>query len=202
MRGLLTNKTGFTLLELCIAVIMIALLVTMAISYYGHAMENVRLSDAVSLMGVTVASQERYMLTQHHYTHAWHKLDAAPIPLRFPTAHNSFANGTENTIYYTGGKKSDGEPANGFKVYFEEIGTSWYMTADRVGSSKYSYTLVRPFNSDRNVCVPNGERANNIKICLDVMGLDDPSELPPDPRSAASLGDDDSDDEDEEYDEE
>jgi len=187
------HKKGFTLLELCIGVIVLAILATMAITYYGHAIENVRLSDALSVMGVAVTSQERYMLTQHHYTHTWHKLDAAPIPLRTPSANNSFANGTENTIYYTGGKKSDGEPANGFKIYFEEIGISWYATADRVGSSTYSYTLVRPFSSDRTVCVPNGDNPNNLRICLELMGADEATDLPADPRLQAKLGGDDSD---------
>ena len=184
------TQNGFTLLELTVAVIMTVILVTMAISYYEHAIENIRKADVVSLMGTEIAAQDRYRLTKHHYTHAWHHLDTSPIQVRKASADNMFANGKENTIFYTRGKKSNGDPRQGFQVYFEDIGGSWYMTADRVGSRKYGYTLVRPFNTERIYCIPTNQNDVSITLCTDFMGVDTEEELPEDPRHLADLTDD------------
>lgn len=178
---------GFTLFELIIAVIITVILVSMAVAYYEHAMENIRKADVVSLMGTEISAQDRYRITKHHYTHAWHNLDTAPIQVRKPSANNPFANGMENTIFFTRGKKEDGEPRHGFQVYFENIGDSWYMTADRVGSTKYGYTLVRPFNTERIYCIPTKQNDVSITICTDFMGVDSEEELPEDPRHTADL---------------
>lgn len=182
-------QSGFTLLELIITIIMAAILVAMAMAYYEHAIENIRKADVVSLMGTEISAQDRYRLTKHHYTHKWHNLDTAPVQVRKPSADNLFANGMENTIFFTRGKKANGEPRQGFQVYFEDIGGSWYMTADRVGSTKYGYTLVRPFNTERIFCIPTNQNEVSITICTDFMGVDTVEELPEDPRHQADLTD-------------
>lgn len=183
--SIVKNKRGFTLLEMIVAVIIVVVLVSVAVSYYEQAMEEVRRADVLSLMGSTISAQDRYRLQKHHYTKLWHNLDTTPLPLRRPQENNSYANGLSNTIFYTRGKKNNNEPNQGFQVYFEQIGDKWFMTADRIGSDKYSYTLVRPFDSLQVFCVPTGGYEKNIAACLNVMGEDDPDALPPDPRIAA-----------------
>lgn len=182
-----TSRKGFTLLELCICVIMVAILASMAISYYEHAMENIRRADVLSLLGVEITAQDRYRLTKGHYTRYWHELDTAPVQVRRPKADNAYANGMENTIFYSRGKKANGEPRHGFEVYFDQIGDRWFMVGNRVGSEKYKYVLVRPFNSDKVYCIPKNDYDKSIAACLDVMGLENESDLPGDPRDTTSL---------------
>lgn len=187
MKTMLKNQKGYTLLEIIIVIIIVAILAAIALSFYEHAIENVRRSDVLSLMGTVISSQDRYRVTKHRYTKLWHYLDVAPIPLRRPKADNPYSNGIENTVYFTRGKKDDGTPKSGFQVYFEEINGQWFMTADRVGSEKYSYTLVHPFNSLQVFCVPAGHFQKNETLCMDMMGVDDMSALPPDPRIEARI---------------
>ncbi len=182
-----TSRKGFTLLELCICVIMVAILASMAISYYEHAMENIRRADVLSLLGVEITAQDRYRLTKGHYTRYWHELDTAPVQVRHPKADNAYANGMENTIFYSRGKKANGDLRHGFEVYFDQIGDRWFMVGNRVGSEKYKYVLVRPFNSDKIYCIPKNDYDKSIAACLDVMGLDDEADLPGDPRDTTSL---------------
>lgn len=182
-----TSRKGFTLLELCICVIMVAILASMAISYYEHAMENIRRADVLSLLGVEITAQDRYRLTKGHYTRYWHELDTAPVQVRRPKADNAYANGMENTIFYSRGKKANGDPRHGFEVYFDQIGDRWFMVGNRVGSEKYKYVLVRPFNSDKVYCIPKNDYDKSIAACLDVMGLENESDLPGDPRDTTSL---------------
>lgn len=179
------NQQGFTLLELIVVVIIIAVLVSVAYSFYEHAIENVRRADVLSLMGAEISSQDRYRLSRHHYTKLWHNLDAAPVQVRRPIEDNPYSDGINNTVFFTRGKRTDGTPNPGFQVYFEQIGQSWFMTADRVGGEKYSYTLVRPFDSKITYCIPTGDYHKNAVLCLDMMGIDTIEELPPDPRIAA-----------------
>lgn len=183
----MTNRQGFTLLELTVCVIMIAILASMAISYYEHAMENIRRADVLSLLGVEITAQDRYRLTKGHYTRYWHELDTAPVQVRRPKADNAYANGSENTIFYSRGKKANGEPRQGFEVYFDQVGDQWFMVGNRVGSDTYKYVLVRPFNSDMIYCIPKNDHERSIAACLDVMGLDNEADLPGDPRDTTSL---------------
>jgi type II secretory pathway pseudopilin PulG len=170
-----------------VVVVIVAILAAIATSFYEHAIENVRRADVLSLMGTVISSQDRYRVMKHRYTKLWHYLDVAPVPLRHPMADNPYANGIDNTIYFTRGKNDDGTPRSGFQVYFEEINGQWFMTADRVGNEKYSYTIVRPFNSLQAFCVPTGNHEKSKTLCMDMMGVDDLSMLPPDPRIEARM---------------
>lgn len=181
------EDNGFTMIELVVCIIIVAILAAMAVSYYEHAIEEMRMSDVLTIMGTEISAQERYMLTKHHYTKFWHQLDAAPVQVRKAYEGNRYSNGLENTVFFTRGKKANGEPAHGFQVYFEQIGRSWFITADRVGSSKYKYTLIRPFNTEQVFCLPNLESEKSILICTDFMGVNTPEELLPDPRLTADL---------------
>ncbi len=192
------TQNGFTMLELTISVVIAAILAVMAVSYYEHAIENIRKADVVSLMGTEISAQDRYLLTKHHYTHHWHNLDTAPVHVRTPSANNPYANGLENTIFFTRGRRADGTLRQGFQVYFEEIGKSWFMTADRVGSEKYGYTLVRPFGSEQVYCLPTKDNDDSIAICTNFMGVEDAADLPEDPRLDAEWDEDEEEDEDEE----
>ncbi|MCQ2410194.1 MAG: prepilin-type N-terminal cleavage/methylation domain-containing protein [Elusimicrobiaceae bacterium] len=184
---LIQKKGGFTLLEMVVAILIVAILAAMAFSYYERAIERMRISDVLALLGTELSAQERSLLTRHHYTKYWHLLDAVPVYVRTPSSDNAYANGSENTIFYTRGKDPDGQPRQGYKVYFEEIGGHWFITADRVGSDKYDYSIIQPFEDKMVYCVPHIQNDKNQTLCTDFMGVELPSELPPDPRTAFSL---------------
>ncbi len=181
------QTAGFTILELCVCMIIVGILGSMALLYYEQAMENVRRADMLSLLGTEIAAQDRYHLIKGRYTKYWHELDVAPVQVRYKRADNPYAD-PENKKFYSRGKKSNGEPRSGFEVYFEQFGQNWFMVGQRVPEGdKYQYTLVRPFNADRVYCIPKTEK--DEVICLNVMGLDDVAELPADPRLVTDLDD-------------
>ena len=184
-----TNQKGFTLIELCVVIVILGILIAVGVVSYEHAIESIRKTDVLVLMGAEIPAQNRYFLMRHHYARAWHLLDAAPSVVRTPSADNPYANGLENTIFFTRGKDANGEPRSGFQVYFENIGTAWFMTADRVGSEKYGYTLIRPFDAEQVYCIPTKHNNPSIKICTDFMGVDTEDQIPPDPRLSVGLND-------------
>ena len=186
---LLTNRKGFTLMEMCVVIVILGILVAICAVSYEHAIESIRKANVLVLMGTEISSQDRYFLTKRRYARAWHLLDAAPSFVRTPSEDNPYANGLENTIFFTRGKNANGEPRSGFQVYFENIGTAWFMTADRVGSEKYGYTLIRPFDTEQVYCIPTKQNNPSIKICTDFMGVDTVDQIPPDPRQPVGLND-------------
>ena len=176
------NKKGFTLFETMIVIFIIVVLTVIAIFYYGRVIERVRVAEVVALIGTELSAQERHYLMAGHYTQRWDKLDSPPSQVRQPAEDNSYANGIENTVFYTRGKNSEGEPRTGYEVFFETIGNEWFMTANRVGSGKYSYSLVRPFHDKTVYCLPAEGNKYSIVLCTDFMGVDHASLLPADPR--------------------
>lgn len=175
-------KKGFTLIEILIAVIVAAVLAAFAVMYYGRFIERARIAEAEAVIASALTSQERAFLKYQKYTAYWHKLDAAPIAVRTPKEQNDFANGLENTIYYTRGGVLSGMPNNGFAISFEQDATDrWFAVARRVGSKVYTYHLVRPFDDTQVVCVPEWDNDKDLALCVDYMGVEHFTELKGDP---------------------
>lgn len=182
-------KQGFTLLELMVVVIIIAIISSIGFMAYGRFMERMRIAEADTIMGTAILSQERVLLKFQHYTPYWHQLDAAPISVRTPKEHNDFANGKQNTIYYTRGGMLSGTPNNGFAVSFEKDATDrWFVIARRVGTGEYTYHIVRPFDSTKFFCIPDYDNEKDVAICMDYMGVESPDELAEDPMETDSEG--------------
>lgn len=176
------NQKGFTLIELVIVIIIVAILAGFAVMYYGRFIERMRIAEVDTLVGTCLSAQERTFLKFQHYTPYWHQLDAAPLPVRTPKDGNDYANGKDNTVFYTRGGVLAGIPNPGFAVSFEQDGTDrWFMVARRVGKGGYSYQLVRPFDSSRTVCVPTWTNEQDVAICMEYMGVTETSELEANP---------------------
>ena len=71
------NRQGFTLLELLMVVIVIAILVSIAIPQYLKAVEKARAADAINYLGALRSSQSRYRAQQasNQYTNVLTDLD-------------------------------------------------------------------------------------------------------------------------------
>lgn len=181
---------GFTLLEILVVVVIVAILASFAWPSYQRFIERMRMADALALFGTECAAQERYMLSKHHYTRQWPLLDAVPVEVHSPINTDGSGKGylsSDGTVFYTrgGAELADEDRKPGFAVKFEVFdGTQWFITADRVGGAwgGYKYTLVRPFDDTRAVCIPDLTHADSVLMCTDFMGVETADELPPDPR--------------------
>ena len=176
------SKKGFSITELMVVLVIIAILASIAIPYYERFVERMRIAEADTVMGAAIASQEHVFLRSQHYTRAWHKLDAAPVMVRQPKAQNDYANGIDNTVFYTRGGVLSGVPRAGFAISCEtDANGNWFAVAQRVGHGDYTYRLVRPFKSTQTTCVPDWSREKDLSICIDYMGVDTADELSADP---------------------
>lgn len=181
MNKLSKKQVGFTLIEMLAATLIVAIMAGAAIIYYIKAVERMRVTEVVTLMGSVVSAQQHKFLLSRNYTKEWHKLDVQPSQVRVPSANNPYSN-EDNTVFYTRGKDSNGQPRSGFAVYFENNGPKWYMVADRVANPDYVYTLIRPFDERRVYCIPAEDNQKSVVLCADFMGVD-PEDLLEDPRS-------------------
>jgi prepilin-type N-terminal cleavage/methylation domain-containing protein len=182
-RKIFFDKKGFTLLEVAIAVIVIAVLATFGFMTYARFLERARITEADNVIGSAMLAQQRYFLKYNRYTNYWHRLDSVPGPVKEPKAQNNNANGLENTVYYPRGGVTTGELEPGFAISFETDSTNkWFAVGRRVGRGGYTYELVRPFDQNRTICVPGSENEKDVDICIDYMGIAEGESLPSDPR--------------------
>lgn len=176
---------GFTFFELLIVIVIMAILASVASVMYGRVIERTRMMEADVIIGSAVMAQERYYVRNSRYTTHWHALDAVPAPVRTPQEHNNFSNGLENTVYYTNGGANKTDAPAGFAISFQtDANDRWFAVAKRVGHGGYSYSLIRPFDSNITVCVPDWTNQKDIEMCMDYMGVDTADELTDNPMAA------------------
>ncbi len=179
------KKKGFTLVEMMVVSLIVAILASFAGLYYGKFVERMRIAEADRVIGAAINGQKQLYMRAQRFTNAWHKIDGVPVMVRLPKADNDYANGIENTIFYTRGGALAEEPNAGFAISFEtDAAGNWFAVARRVGHGEYAYRLVRPFNSRETICVPEEDDEKGIEICVDYMGVDSAEELTEDPMVA------------------
>jgi len=183
------SRRGFTLLEMLVAVVIVAILAAVGWPSYQRFVERMRMADALALIGTERASQERHRLTKHRYTKKWAALDAVPVEVHSPINTDGSGKGylsADGEVFYTrgGAELADTERKPGFAVKFEEIDGKWFFVAERVGAAwgGYKYSLVRSFDDTQTVCVPDASHQDSVLMCTDFMGVETLAELPADPR--------------------
>ena len=65
----MSNRKGFTLLEILIVLVILAVLAGLAVPSYISAVEKQRKQEAISNLGAVRSSQQRYFATHNNYAH-------------------------------------------------------------------------------------------------------------------------------------
>lgn len=169
----MNNKKGFTLIELLVVVLIIGILAAMAMPAYFKAVERARMSEADTMIGTVVNSQQRYRMKTGKFAQKWTSLDIAP------------ANATAVSKYCTKGNQpaeaatNCGDGVNGFLISL--VGTDGDtastntagVIAQRVGTGQYTYALHKRYNStNAPVCVAGASNTDDEAVCADYAGVE------------------------------
>ncbi len=165
------NKKGFTLVELLVVVLIIGILAAMAMPAYFKSVERSRIAEADTLMGSVAQAQQRRYMKNNSYAKQFSGLDVSPT---------NIATG----VFCTKGGTAEGKTAstdcssNGFAIVLDQTNTATgafatgTVTAARVGSSQYTYTLSRPYQSTTVTCTVGAQAESDAAICAEYCGVD------------------------------
>jgi Tfp pilus assembly protein PilE len=71
----LSGRAGFTLLQLLITAIIVAILITLAVPVYNRAIERGRMAEAYAQFGLIKQAELSYYVEHYDYTTQWSYLD-------------------------------------------------------------------------------------------------------------------------------
>ncbi len=172
------NNKGFTLPQILIAVLVIAVLAAVTFMVYDRFIERARATDAENTIGVAADAQGRQLMRKGRYTLLWTALDATQLATYMNKKGDYVSR--DGKIFLTKGGGVE-KPRGGFKMYFEEINGLYFIVAERMGWH-YHYLLIRPLTEERTYCVHANNDDTDTKFCVDFMNVDSADQLPPDPR--------------------
>ena len=172
------SSFGFTLMEMMVVVLIVAILAAIGLPAYFRSIENARMAEAEMWLGNVLRAQERYQVRRSgEYAPYWRSLDITPVGMNEAEYMQSASYCTKDDV-----QPADGNcTGNGFKITLYGVNSpDSGVVAQRVNSGKYSYKLARFYkdNAKELFCVPGEENPENDRdICAQFLGLDayDPS---------------------------
>jgi len=78
MKLVTPSSKGFTLIEIMIVLVILAVLAGLAIPAYNSSVEKSRKQEAIAVLGAVRGSQQRYMATKNTYATTYAQLDFDP----------------------------------------------------------------------------------------------------------------------------
>lgn len=167
-------KRAFTLMEMIVVVLIVAILSAVALSIYMMSLEESRMAEAEMWLGTVILSQQRHrMSTGGNYARYWTRLDIAKMGQEKAKFAQTSTYCTQDTAQPTDGNCVK----SGYKVtLYGKTSADSGVVAQRVNSGKYSYKLAQFYDSNnkRIYCVKGDLYPEKDKhICAIFLGLDE-----------------------------
>ncbi len=161
---MLQQRSGFTLLELLVVVLIIAVLAAVAMPDYLKAAERSRATETITMLEAIAKSQQRKYMQTSTFAKEYAGLDIQPA-------------GATGSLYYTKGNAQSGEGCNGFGITLYHPGNyeDGYAEAVRYAGGqvlRYPYSLRRYYASAETTCL--SDQPSGQALCADLCGIDTP----------------------------
>jgi len=101
MKKIKNGRQGFTLLELLVVVLIIGILAAIALPQYKLAVEKSRMTEAVTILKIIAAAQDRFYMIHNRYANAYEmeKLDIEIQGKTFKNAASVYNNRIETEFF-------------------------------------------------------------------------------------------------------
>lgn len=165
--------SGFTLIELVIAVIIIAVLASLAAPIYFRSVETAHAAEADMWLNNVVRAQQRYQVRRAGlFSNTWYTLDIAPESMLSQDYYQAASYCLNDAVQPLNGDCVN----NGFKItLYGRNPADAGVVAERVNDGRYSYKLARFYDDEEQTlyCAAGAEHPENDRdMCALILGLE------------------------------
>ena len=154
---LLNNKKGMSLMEVLVVVLLIAGLAAMAYPSYLSSIEKTKSSEAVSIVGHTVAAVKKYLDDTGAESSSGSDVNFRNLDFKLTGKDVTISGNTATTPNFT---------------YTIGCGGGSYVCGKRKkGSSNYEYTIKAKIAGDDGefiICEPTAGNSYDVKVCSSI----------------------------------